>query len=256
MRGIAGWTCALLFGGLACAQEVPIEGSTVIGALTIGRSTFALPPGEWKVVSTGTGNVGYTNQVGSKGADTATVYVAQLDADRRFVASIQHRVPLASSRTESWTSTLCDRKDTLFRDAFSENLRFPECLLINHIVRFWVTEPAAGYDKKIWEWYRANNVALPVTVLNCEYRNYFAGDYVIVAAWVNPEGFGQAPSTKTAWAESEWHPRAIRNDPVRAAFVDNFKKWCYVMAESAKATLMDRKPKASALPPLTELTVK
>jgi hypothetical protein len=43
---------------------------------------------------------------------------------------------------------------------------------------------------------------------------------------------------------------------VRAAFVDNFKKWCYVMAENAKATLMDRKPKASALPPLTELTVK
>jgi hypothetical protein len=240
-------------GSLAWAQDAPAEGTSIAGALTLGRSTFALPPGEWKVVSSGSSKVNYIDKVGSLGADTAAVYLVQVDTDGTFVASMLHRVPLASSRVSSWSDSLCDRKDTLYRDTFSEHQQFPECLLINHIVRFWVTEPNSAFDKKIWDWFRVNKIRLPTTVLNCSYRKYFAGDYVSVAVWVNPENFGQPPSLKTVWAESEWHPNAIKSDKVRAAFVDGFKKWCYVMVESAKATLSDRKPKPAALPSFAEL---
>jgi len=244
---------ALCLGTVAWAQDVPSEGSSIAGTLRIGRSTFALPPGEWKVVSSGSGSVTYTDKVGGAGAETASVYLMQVDADSTFVASMLHRVPLASSQTSSWTDSLCDRKDTLYRDAFSQNIRFPECLLINHIVRFWVTAPNSEFDKKIWNWIRDNGVRLPTTVLNCSYRNYFSGDYVFVSVSVNPEKFGQAPSTNAAWSASEWHPSAIKSDQARAAFVDGYRKWCYVMAENAKATLLDRKPKSVALPSLVEL---
>ena len=250
---LSAWFYALCPGGVVWAQDMPAEDSSIAGALMLGRSTFALPPGQWKVVSNSYSKVNSTTSVGFQGADVATVYLVQVDADNTFVASMQHRATLASTSTSSWTDTACDRKDTLHRDAFSENIRFPECLLINHIVRYWVAAPASEVDKKIWWWFKVNNVNLPSTVLTCSYRKYLSGDFVLVTVSVNPEKFGQAPSTKTVWSESEWHPNAIKNDQARAAFVDGFKKWCYVMAENAKATLSDRKPKLATLPSFTEL---
>ena len=173
MRWILIVVSALLFGGQAIAQDVPAEGSTVKGTLVIGRSTFPLPPGEWKVAATSVGNV--TLDGIRKGSSTASTYLVQQDANGTFVAALFHRVPLSSSNTSGWTDNLCDRKDTLFRDAFSGSFNFPECLLINHNVAFWTVTPTVEYDRKIWDWLQQNKVKLPKAVLIASYRKYFGG---------------------------------------------------------------------------------
>lgn len=237
------------------AQGIPAEGSTIKGSLVIGRSTFALPPGEWQVVSVSSGNV---TAEGSRAgmSDTATVFVVQLAADGTFIASIRTNVPLSTSSASNWLDATCDRKDTLYRNDFNVNPNVPECLLINHAVRFWVALPKAEADQRAWDWFQKNSVKRPNAVLSATYRKYFSGDYVSLYVAVNPEYFGQNRSIDTGWAKSEWHPLVIKNDPKRLAFVENFKKWSYVMAENAKATLMDRKPKSPSLPAFDELRVR
>lgn len=248
------WIFLFLFSMLLCthssAQEVPVEGSVIKGNLIIGRSTFALPPGDWKVVLTSTETVSINNL--PAGASSASVYLVQQDTDGAYIASIWHNVPLASTFTKSWTDPLCNRKDTLYRDSFSGRFDFPECLLINHKVGFWLNVPVNANDRKIWEWYAANKIKLPLTVLTGSYRKYFAGDYVNVEVTINPEYFGQDKSLKSVWVESEWHPLIIKNDLKRLDYLENFKKWLYVMVNNASATLKDRKPKLSLLPALDE----
>ena len=199
-----------------------------------------------------------TTNSGTQGTGAAVhqVQLVQLDPAGNFVASIFHRVPLSSSSVTGWNDSLCDRKDTLHRHAYSGRFDFPECLLVNHLVQFWVNAPSSEFDRKTFDWYQKNTVKLPKTALISVYRKYASGDFVSVAIAVNPEMFGQEPSVKTAWAESEWHPLVIKNDPKRVAFVENFKKWSYVMAENAGATLANRKPKLDLLPSLDELKVK
>jgi len=237
------------------AQNVPAEGSTIKGNLVIGRSTFALPPGEWKVVAVGSAD---TTSTGSRSdiAETASVRLVQLAANGTFIASIWTQAPLTSARAPGrWIDSTCDRKDLLHRDDFNVNPFFPECLVINHIVLFLANAPANAFERRAWDWFEKNSVKRPATVLSAFYRKYFSGDYVGVNVAVNPEFFGQEPSLKTAWTESEWHPLVIKNDPKRLAFVESFKKWSYVMAENAKSTLMDRKPKSALLPAFDELRV-
>lgn len=254
MRWVSIALLTFLLAGQVVAQDVPAEGATVKGNLQIGRSTFALPPGEWQVLATALSK----NTVDGvpSGADRAAVYLVQQNADGTFVASLYHMVPLESNRVVSWNDSLCDRKDTLYRDAFSGSFKFPECLLISHYVGFWVTAPTSQFDRKIWDWYQQNKIKLPNTALSASYRKYFSGDYVSVVIYVNPEVFGQDKALKSDWAASEWSSSAIKEDPKRLAFVENFKKWSYVMAENAKSTLMDRKPKSASLPSLDDLKVK
>ena len=253
MRCLFLWTFLFSLSGQAMAQDLPAEGSTAKGVLVIGRSTFALPPGEWKVVATGSGNVTVGQQ---NGAATGQAYLVQSDPQGKFMAAASFRTPLSSTSVPRWNDSLCDRKDTLHRDAFSGRFDFPECLLINHVVSFWGGAPTNEFDRKVWDWYQKNNVSLPKTALVASYRKYASGDFVNVSVAVNPEVFGQEPAVKTAWAESEWHPLVIKNDPKRVAFVENLKKWSYVMAENAGATLANRKPKLDSLPSLDDLRVK
>ena len=254
MRWFSLLALLLLLGGPATAQDMPAEGSTVKGSLAIGRSTFALPQGEWKVAATGSGSVTTTLQ--QIGGATAQVYLVQSDPQGKFIAAMFLRAPLSSTGVSRWNDSLCDRKDTLHRDAFSGRFDFPECLLVNHVVSFWVNAPTNEFDRKVWDWYQKNNISLPKTALASAYRKYASGDYVNVSVWVNPETFGQEPALKTAWAESEWHPLILKNEPKRVGFVENFKKWSYVMADNASATLANRKPKLDSLPSLDELKVK
>jgi hypothetical protein len=252
MRRLFVFLFSLLLAGQAIAQDVPAEGSVIKNQLIIGRSTFALPPGDWTVVTTNTSEV-KVNGIG-RGSGAASVYLAQRDAEGTYIASLSYRVPLASTAVASWTDTLCNRKDTLYRDAFSGRFDFPECLLINHVVPFWVNVPTNSADRKIWDWYKENKVKLPIAVLLGSYRKYFAGDYVQVDIAVNPEYFGEEKSLKSIWAESEWHPLVIKNDPKRLAFVENFKRWLYVMAGDASFTLKERKPKLATLPAFDEFS--
>lgn len=253
MRFLLPLVLALLIGAPSAAQDVPAEGSTIKEKLVLGRSTFALPPGEWQVVATDSRDV---TRGGIKAASAVAAYVVQVDASRTFIAGMFHEAPLSSISTSSWNDSLCDRRNTLFYNAFSDRFDFPECLRIDHIVQWFSRVPSGKLDRKVWDWFRKNKVRLPVTVLNSYYRKYFSGDYVQVNISVNPEWFGQEPAVKTIWAESEWEPLTYDNDPKRKAFVENLKKWSYAMADNARATLRDRKPKVAMLPPLDELRVK
>jgi len=229
------------------AQNVPTQGSTIKGPLVIGRSTFAMPPGDWRVAAVNSSNVtGDGSRAGY--SEVASVQLVQSTIDGAFVATILYSAPLGTSRAPgSWTDNLCDRRDTLHRDDFSVNPNFPECLLIDHIVNFGANTPRNETQK--------NRAKLPATVLSASYRKYFSGDFVTATIIVNPESLGQEPSLKTVWAESEWHPQVIKNDPKRLEFMEKFKKWSYVMAENARSTLMDRKPKSAALPGFDEFRV-
>ncbi len=61
------------------AQDMPAEGSTIKGSLAIGRSTFALPPGDWNVVAVGSGHVNIDgSRAGASAA--ASVRLVQLAA--------------------------------------------------------------------------------------------------------------------------------------------------------------------------------
>jgi hypothetical protein len=254
MRHALVFALLLLIGWPAAAQNAPLEGSTVSGTVALGRSTFALPPGEWKVAGTRSDNVVIDGI--RQGAGVASVYLIQQDADGVMIAALFFQVPLSTSNVSGWNDNLCDRKDTLYRDAFAGRFDYPECLLINHFVKFWVDMPTDPFQRKVWDWLRANNVKLPNAVLLSFYRKYYSGDYVNASISVNPEWFGQSPATKTAWTESEWHPSMVKSDPKRVAFMESFKKWSYVMADSVKSTLMDRKPKTASLPSLDDLKVK
>lgn len=254
MRWLFLFTLLFSLSGQILGQDLPAEGSTAKGSLALGRSTFALPPGEWKVAATGSGSLALSSQ--QQGATFLQIYLVQSDSQGKFMASLFYRAPLSSTNVSRWNDSLCDRKDTLHRDAFSGRFDFPECLLINHVVQFWVNAPTNDFDRKVWDWYQKNNISLPKTALVSAYRKYASGDYVNVSVSVNPEIFGQESGVKTAWAESEWHPLVIKNDPKRVAFVESFKKWSYVMAENASATLANRKPKLDSLPSLDELKVK
>ena len=229
------------------AQNVPAQGSTIKGPLVIGRSTFALPPGEWRVAVVSSSHVtGDGSRAGY--SEVASVQLVQSTIDGAFVATILYSAPLVTSHAPgSWTDNLCDRRDTLHRDDFSVNPYFPECLLIDHIVNFGAGTPRSEAQKK--------RVKLPATVLSASYRKYFSGDFVTATIIVNPESLGQESSLKTVWAESEWHPRVIKNDPKRLEFVEKFKKWSYVMAENARSTLMDRKPKSTSLPTFDDFRI-
>jgi hypothetical protein len=240
----------------ASAQAVPTEGSSVSGTVSVGRSTFALPPGEWKVVATGSGSVGTDVGTGSsQGAQNAVVFLVQL-SNGTFAGSMQLRAPLSSTQSSAWSDSLCDRKDTLFRDTLSGNVKFPECLLINHLTAIWTVVPKGDFDRKIYDWLKANNVKLPKTALLAAYVKYAGGDYVLSRFVVNPELLGQDPAVNMTWAENEWHPLVIKNDPKRMAFVENFKKWSMVMVDNSRSTLANRKPLNAPLPSLDELRVK
>ena len=51
MRTFLVFFSPLLFGLQAYAQDLPTEGATISGTVSVGRSTFALPPGQWHVAS-------------------------------------------------------------------------------------------------------------------------------------------------------------------------------------------------------------
>lgn len=255
MRALFAFLLLLLSIG-ASAQDVPPDGSVHKGTIALGRSTFALPPGEWVLVATLQGQVSINDGM-AQGAGTAYAFLVQLAEDKRLVAAMSLQVPLASSNVVRWNDTLCDNKNTLHRDTFRGRFDLPECLLLNHAVAYWAKPPSSNdTDRKIFEWWKTNQVKLPETAIMAFYRNYFAGDYVRITIAVNPDYFGLEPVPKSTWAESIWHKDNIKTDPARLAFVERFKTWSYAVTKSATQTLKDRKPEQASLPSLEDLRAK
>lgn len=227
-------------------------GDEVSGSLTLGKRTFALPPGKWIVVAE---NVAVTKMEQGQGAGGAikSQYVAQLDAANALVSAISFRTTVASTAVSSWSDSTCERKDTLFRDTLDGNFKFPACHLINHVTGFFNTAPSNEYDKRIWSWYKDKKVNLPETAIVSAYVKYFAGDFVRISVVNNPDLAGIKPDGKKVWSESAWHPLLISSSTERSNYIAAVKKWNESLIMNGRATLYDGKPIATTLPALPAL---
>jgi hypothetical protein len=245
---------AAIVSGLYCTYATADveQGAKVSGQLTLGKRSFALPPGDWIVVSSADAKVSFNN--GASGSDTKRQYLVQVDDKNTLKAAMLLNTTLSSTGRIAWSDTTCDRKDTVYRDTLDGRIDLPACLLINHVTNFWGgSMPTNDFDKTIWNWYRENKVALPYNVISANYVKYFAGDFVRSIVWLNPEISGLVDKDKKAWADSPWHINYIKSDIQRTAYVEQIKTWSQAMAKNSKATLMDTKPIDPSLPILPGL---
>jgi hypothetical protein len=230
-------------------------GTVVSGSATIGAREFALPPGTWKVVATSdqSTTIGGVDRNGS----SRSIYLVQTDQNNRFVAAMTIHTTLASvAGITGWTSEPCKRTDTLYRDKLDGNIHYPACLLINHYTNFWQGGiPTDAFGAQIWTWFHDNKVELPYTTIMSEYTKYFAGDYVVARAWLNPDVAGISPAPRVSWNASPWHPALIKNDPTRLAYIESVKSWSNALVASSRESLMTGKS-AAPLPPLPALEQK
>ncbi|MGH8804508.1 MAG: hypothetical protein ACREXN_07175 [Polaromonas sp.] len=234
------------------AQADADIGSVVEGQLVLGKRTFALPPGRWVVVNSSETTTSLDN--GTRGAISKAQYLVLTDADNKLIAAASIRSTLASTHVATWNDATCDRKDTLFRDALDGNFSFPACLLVNHITSFWnAGVPSNEYDKKIWSWYQEKKIALPKTAIASYYLKYYAGDFVQVRYWLNPEVVGIPADTATAWNQSQWHPDLIKSSPDRVRYIDAVKSWSNTLVSANRASLYDGRPNVPSLPALPSL---
>jgi hypothetical protein len=227
-------------------------GDEVSESLTLGKRTFALPPGKWIVVAENA-NVVSINQGQGAGGTIKSQYLAQLDASNVLVAAISFRTTIDSSAVSTWNDSTCDRKDTLFRDTLDGNFKYPACHLINHVTGFLNSAPSNEYDKRIWSWYKDKKVNLPETAIASIYVKYFAGDFVQIRMFNNPELAGVKPDGKKAWGESAWHPSLISSSTERSNYLAAVKKWNESLITNGRASLYDGKPVAASLPSLPTL---
>lgn len=241
----------IILSGLVCTYALADveQGAKVSGQLTLGKRSFALPPGDWLVISSEDSKVSFAS--GASGSDTKRQYLVQVDATNAFKAAMLLTTTLASTSNISWSDATCDRKDTVFRDTLDGRINLPACLLINHVVNFWGgSMPNNEFDKTIWNWYRDNKVALPYNTISTHYVKYFAGDFVRSIVWINPEISGLVDKDKKSWADSLWHVNYVKSDTQRAAYIEQVKTWSQAMIKNNKASLMDSKPLDPSLPSL------
>jgi hypothetical protein len=247
MKSILGLIACVCF-CLTCHAQVA-EGAKLSGAVPVGDRQFALPPGEWHVVTVSDGFV--TTGVDRKGANR-TVHLVQIDGDKHLIAMVQVVATLSSiAGNSSWSNEPCKRTDTLHRDTLDGNFKFPACLLINHVTNFWQGEiPTNPVGAKMWTWLHDNKIDVPYTAIVAEYSKYFAGDFAVVRVFLSPDAAGIEPAPRVSWNASPWNPKVIKESPQRQAYVDAVKVWSTVMVASSRESFMGSKTAATPLPAL------
>jgi hypothetical protein len=247
MKSIIGLIACVSF-CLTCNAQVS-EGAKMSGSVPVGDRQFALPPGEWQVVAVSDGFV--TTGVDRTGANR-TVYLVQVDGGKHLIAIMQVVASLSSiAGNSSWTSEPCKRGDTLHRDTLDGNFKYPACLLINHLTNFWQGEvPGNPVQAKIWTWLRDNKIDVPYTAIMAEYSKYFAGDFAVVRVWLSPDAAGIEPAPRVSWSASPWHPKLIKDNTQRQAYVDSVKVWANAMVVSSRNSFMGSKTAVAPLPAL------
>jgi hypothetical protein len=229
---------SIVLGLLAVATSAMgqvVQGQKISGRVEIARLQVPLPPGEWEFVQSRTGRASVDGM--PSGAEWRSMYLVQTTPDGRFVASLWLQLPLTTSPSNNWTTTFCERKDTLYRDTLQGNSRVPDCLLVNHITRFWKTSPSDATDRFLWDWYRSRSIETPGTVLSAAIRLYRGGDYLSATFQLNPDLAGIPPAAEMDWTRSEWNPEQINKHPERQAFVEGFKSWALGMASAYRKVL-------------------
>lgn len=230
----AAWLAAA---GPAAAEE-PAPGQVITSALEIGKLRVALPPGKWNVVAEHTGRASSSDGAPS-GNTYKGYYLVQYDQDKRFISSFYARATTGEGRPVEWRSKLCEREDTLFRAVLGGPAHSQDCVLVNHLVRFYQAKPREDAERQAWQWVQANDLKLPKTVIEVQERFFKGGDYLWVSYTVNPEIVDFVPSTVTDWRQSEWHPNFVKTDAERKEYVEQLKTWALANAKVHQAALRE-----------------
>jgi hypothetical protein len=236
----------LLAEGPGLAAE-PAVGEAVTSALEVGKLRVALPPGKWNVVAEHTGKATSSDGI-PNGAMYKGFYLVQFDAEKRFIGSFYARATTETGKPIEWRNKACERDDTLFRVTLGGPAAAQDCLIMNHLVRFFQARPREQVEREAWQWMQGNDVKLPKTVIEVQERFFKGPDYLWVNYTVNPEMVDFVPSTVTDWRESEWHPNFVKTDPERKEYVEHLKAWALANAKVHQAALRDNDKKGQIAP--------
>ena len=229
------------------AAEEPTKNQVISSALEIGKLRIALPPGSWHVVAEHTGKAASGDGI-PNGSMYKDFYLVQYDKDKRFVGTLYARATTDTGKPIEWRNKTCERSDTLFRATLGGPQHSQDCVLINHIVRFFQNKPRDQRDREAWQWVLDNEVKVPQTVLEVQERFFKGGDYLWVDYTINPELVDFVPSTVGTWRESEWHPDFVKTDPDRKEYIEHLKAWALANAKVHQAALRDNDKKGQIAP--------
>jgi hypothetical protein len=244
---VAMLAAACLAGAGPAAAEEPAVGEIVSSTLELGPLRVALPPGKWNVIAEHSGRAS-----SSDGAPTGTtykgLYLVQYDQDKRFISSFYARATLPGGRPVEWRDKTCEREDTLHRAMLGGPAHSQDCVLVNHLVRFFQAKPREFIDRDAHRWLESNDIKLPKTVIEVRERFFKGADYLWVNYTVNPEIVDFVPSTVSDWRQSEWHPNFVKTDPERLQYVERLKSWVMANAKVHQAALRDNDKKGQIGP--------
>ena len=243
----AAFAAACMMAAAPGLADEPAKGEAVSSALEIGKLRIALPPGKWNVVAVHTGKAASSDGI-PNGANYKGFYLVQFDADRRFVGSFYARATTETGKPLEWRDKTCGREDTLFRTSLGGAAPAQDCLIMNHLVRFFQARPRDPVEREAWQWVQGNDVKVPKTVIEVQERFFKGSDYLWVDYTVNPELVDFVPATVTDWRESEWHPNFVKTDPERKEYVEHLKAWALANAKVHQAALRDNDKKGEIAP--------
>jgi len=256
--------CIALWVGSVAAQQLPTAGGAGLkasGLLQLGRVAFALPPGEWQVLPMQDIEIRKTDYSCKCERTQSTgdhypvqhAFAVQVDSvTRRLKAAMYFRASQSTIPTlRVWLTNACEaRPSLLHRDGMDGNFNHPACLTLEA-----VEGPSAGPQQEIeswlWDWMKANGVETPPVLLAAKYLKYGTGEHVWSLLYVNPDVPGVSPVAQHDRAE--WSLDAVKADPKKSEYLARFKAWSYKMAQEARLSLLDRKPKEPGLPAIPSM---
>lgn len=246
-RLIAAILAAAGLAGAGPAAADPAVGEIITSALELGQLRVALPPGKWNVVAEHTGRASSADGAPA-GTTFKGMYLIQYDQDKRFISSFYARATNPGGKPVEWRDKTCNREDTLFRAELGGPAHSQDCVLVNHLVRFFNGKPREQVERDAQQWIERSDIKLPKTVIQVQERFFKGADYLWVNYTVNPEIVDFVPSTMTDWRQSEWHPNFVKTDPERQQYVERLKGWVMANAKVHQAALRDNDKKGQIGP--------
>jgi len=219
-------------------------------AITLGRSTFAVPEAPWLFASSHVRAGGDTSNQVVEGYGLLKTTDGTLKAAFFSSARRSSYVDASSGTNLIWSDATCTKSDAIHFEKFDGSVKFPECLVID-----FVSDPemTTAWDKKVWYWIRANDAKLSGTTISASYVKYRGGDFVRTTYWFNPSEFGVSDHRETDRAKSPWNPKNIGADVQLARYLDLLKAWSLEMATNGRSSLEKGVPLKERLPPIPTL---
>ena len=190
------------------------QNSFVIG---VSNTSIPLPEGEWTLI-------GYhqsRNDIGTK-INNAVLTQIKEGQEYRFIEVS------APDRHHDWgyaPSKFCDRDDVIHIVSRSNNDGGKQdCWGINHW-RMTISDNARGDWKQAREYYRTNNIKIPINGLVVIYNKATNKKFIQVAYGFNPEMEGFSPPVYAEWDVSDWHKDRYYTDKKKVAYIQTIKDW-------------------------------